>query len=140
MKKILIAVLFLFSVSSIAQTIGGIQYMILEKTNEGHLIHYTDFNHRKETLKNFTVNDIEAFYKPLMQGFEKMPEGDLNMALENDNITLRYQKKLGVVSLRIFHSAKKNPDVLGMTRFLTKYQVMELFGKDYIKTKKKDKS
>ena len=112
--------------------IGKVQHISCKKSNDLYTFTYNDhkFTHIND-FKSFSLNekDFNDLFSVIMDGFKDNPKEDLEIETPNDILVLGFSKNLGVASMNIIHFVNKNSEVAGLTRYLTKKQVIKLFGK-----------
>ena len=115
------------------ETIGEIQGIKIEKTGNVYTFIYDNLKYPNTTdIKSFSFEDIdnsfENLYQLIMKGFDEVPNDDIMIKLPNDTIWLHFEKNMGIVSFQFYHSVS-NTEVIAISRYLTKKQVIKLFGK-----------
>lgn len=140
-KTFLILFIILFSTSVFSQikrvvsnseTIGKVQHISCEKEDNIYTIIYNNHKFTQiDDFKSFSLSeqDFNDLFDIIMQGFKDNPKEEIKLETPNDVLFLKFTKTMGVVSLRITHFANKNPEIAGLTRYLTKKQTLKLFGK-----------
>lgn len=112
----------------------GVSFVCLEKFSDGnYILSYNDFKHLQiEEWKSFKLNneEVDVLYNLLNDNFKIMPTEDIQVKLPNDILMLNYKKLLGVPVVTIYHSANKDPALMGVTQSFTKKQISKLFGKN----------
>ncbi len=140
MKKIFYLFIIVFNVcfsqlkvsEDKTEFIGKVQFIECTKINDQINFTYNDHKFTQiDVYKNFqlTENDFNELYKIIINNFETAPSDPIKIETPKDILYLNYTKNLGVVSLQISHAVDKNPELIGITRFLTKKQIIKLFGK-----------
>ena len=113
--------------------IGKVQFIECSKINDQINFTYNDHKFTQiDVYKNFQLseNDFNELYKIIINNFETVPNDPIKIETPKDILYLNYTKNLGVVSLQISHAVDKNPELIGITRYLTKKQIIKLFGKN----------
>jgi hypothetical protein len=133
MKKILLIILVLLSTSLFSQElIGKVQFIKTYQTNEYININYRDLKFQQiEVLKDIylTHEEFHNLFDVIIEGFSRTPLESITIETENDFIRLHFYKFLGVAVVEINHMVNKNTNVIGLSKGITKKQVIKLFGK-----------
>lgn len=112
-------------------TPGGIKTIYLVQSGDTFTFHYKDAKYQQlEEWKSFTIEsrqDLDDFYKMVMDGFKEVPKDDVMIESPNGYIFLKYRKFLGKPVLSFAFS--DNPEVIGFSNEYTEKQVKKLFGK-----------
>lgn len=152
MKKLLLLTVLLSSfafsqfkeVKRNCQEIGkngnfAITLQTLEKCNDVYLLTYKDikFQNRNE-YKTIAFNDAESLFDVVVKNFKDMPKEDVIIEFEDGIITLAFSKQLGINNVKIHHTDLAG--ITGFTGWITEKQFHKLFGKKYVKQKKKRKN
>ncbi len=109
-------------------------FIYMDKEDSVYTITYQDikFQHLTE-FKSFSFkdinNDFDKLYKIIIDGLDNPPKEDIMLELPNDIVWLHFQKSLGVVNVRFSSAVNKNPNIIGVSIYMTKKQVLKLFGK-----------
>lgn len=121
-----------------SETIGkiapmGQTHIECSKSGDTYTFIYSDIKFQQITdFKSFSFKDIDnAFdnlYQTIMDGMKNPPKEDIRLELPNDMIFLHFEKNLGVTSFQFLHCPGKNPEIIGMSVYLTKKKVRKLFG------------
>ena len=141
MKKILLIVFILVYSQSFSQikilnsdseVIGKVQFISCSKNNNTFTFTYNDHKFTQiDEYKSFSLseNDFNELFNIITQGFLNYPKEEVKLELPNDILFLKFTKSMGIISLQITHFVNKNPELVGLTRYLTEKQVLKLFGK-----------
>jgi len=150
-KTILILFTILISIPSFSQIkrikdnsviIGKVQHISCTKNENTYTITYNDHKFTQiDDFKSFSLSeeDFNDIFDIIIQGFSDIPKEDIKLETPNDVLILKFSKSMGIVSLNIYHLVNKNAEIVGLTRYLTKKQVLKLFGKKKKKEKRKKK-
>lgn len=111
--------------------IGKVQHFKITESNNNYIITYNDLKFTKITdFKSFILNKEEftQLFEIIQKGLSEIPKE--NIEIENDTfmLSIKFVKMMGVRSVQIIHLNKKT-EVAGLTRYLTKKQVLKVFGK-----------
>lgn len=112
----------------------GVTYISLSKYNDDYIFSYKDTKFAQiSEYKSFsfkeTGSDLDNLYKMIIDGIDTKPEDDIMIELPDDIIWLHFEKALGTTSVQIRHAVNKNPEIIGMTTWMTKAKVNKLFNK-----------
>ena len=112
--------------------IGKVQGMDCQKYDSTFVITYSDLKYTQLTeLKSFSLNekDFNDLYSVIERGFNEVPSDEIIIETPNDILYLKYTKVIGVVNLQITHFVNKNPEIIGLIKYLTKNAAIKLFGR-----------
>jgi hypothetical protein len=115
-----------------SELIGKVQHISCEKNDTIYTITYADHKFTQiSDFKSFSLSeqDFNDLFQIIIQGFIDNPKEEIKLETPNDILFLKFTKTMGIVSLRITHFVNKNSEIAGLTRYLTKKQVLKLFGK-----------
>jgi hypothetical protein len=133
MKKLLLIALVLISTSLFSQElIGKVQFIKAYQTDEYINIHYRDLKFQQiEVLKDIylTHEEFHNLFDVIIEGFSRTPLESITIETENDFIRLHFYKFLGANIVEINQMVNKNTNVIGLSKGITKKQVIKLFGK-----------
>lgn len=150
MKKIILLVTILFSVSAFSQIkilkndalteVGKENSVALYKKDKKYTFNYQDVNNANlnsfRSFYFFDLNkDFDQLYKLISDGFIDMPTSEITMELPNDIIGLNYGRNYGQITVQFIHYINKNRKYVGKSQYLTKKQVDKIFGKDKVASK-----
>lgn len=110
------------------------KFLFLEKIDNLYSLYYQDYTYMQivEYKKIYFLeekNNLENFYNIIISGFENPPKEDVKLELPNNTVWLHYIKSFGTVSMQIKSSNNSNPNVIGMSMYVTKRQINKLFAK-----------
>lgn len=112
--------------------VGKVQHIECYKVNDTYTIMYNDYKFTQVTeYKSFSLSekDFNDLYAVIQKGFEEIPKEAIQVETPNDILFLKFTKVMGVGNLQITHFVNKNPEVAGLTKYLTKKATIKLFGK-----------
>jgi hypothetical protein len=112
--------------------IGKVQGMDCNKYDSTYVFTYTDLKYSQlNEQKSFSLNekDFNDFFSVIDKGFNEVPNDEVIIETPNDILYLKYTKVMGVVNLQITHFVNKNPEIMGLTKYLTKNMFLKIFGK-----------
>ncbi|CAA0181162.1 hypothetical protein [Tenacibaculum maritimum] len=144
MKKILFIALCCLSFSAFSQIelvettkteiVSKISYVYLEKAGDNEYnLYYKNMNALGHEYVHFGFknlnNDYDKLYEIMMKGFEDKPRDPLQIKANGDVVWLKYSREEGNLYLQIQQFVSRDPDVMTVSRLLTKEDITNLFKK-----------
>lgn len=141
-KTILLSLLLMVSFAVVSQIkttqvekpvkVGKVMGIECTKQGDTYTITYRDYKFTQIVrYKSFTLNEQEfnELYDLIKENMENPPGEDIIVETSNDVMRLKFPSALGIVNVQIYHSVNKNPEVIGLTRAMSKKHIDKLFGK-----------
>lgn len=148
MKKIILAIILLFTINAHAQLeivktekpieIGKISNLgqlsiKCEKYGSEYIFTYQDIKFQQLLeYKSFALQNEQAFedlYKLIEENWDNPPTEDIMIKLDHGYLWVRFVKAIGVTNVAFSHSVDENAEIIGFSGWLTKRRVDKLFGK-----------
>lgn len=144
MKKITILFSFLISTFAFSQIkiiatdelieVGKDNSVGLFKRGNKYVFNYQDVNAGNlNTIRSFTFsdinNDMDTFYKLIIDGLNTLPKSDITLELPEDILELHFEKNFGQPTVQFVQFINKNKKFTGKSQFLNRKQVEKIFGK-----------
>ncbi|MBS1550146.1 MAG: hypothetical protein JSS94_09845 [Bacteroidetes bacterium] len=106
----------------------------LYKRGNKYVFNYQDINAgNMNTIRSFTFsdlnNDMDTFYKLIIDGLNTLPKTDITLELPEDILELHFEKNFGQPTVQFIQYINKNKKFTGKSQFLNRKQVEKIFGK-----------
>lgn len=147
MKKIFIPLLIVFlspffsKIKAQIKVIDSPQYVVVGKTAnfgivkklQDYQMSYQDINtanlNTYRTIKFVNKNnDFENLKEMILQGIETIPEQDIILEFPSDIVYLHFEKNYGKGTVQFIQLINKNRKYVGKSNFLTKEEILKVFG------------
>lgn len=140
MKKItLLLLLISISLNSFSQftkvseknIVGKVNNFEITKDNNLYYIEYNDLKFTKiDAFKQFTLNKEEftTLFNLIEKGLKETPKKPIIIENVDLILSIEFVKMMGVRSVQLTHTDKSS-GIIGLTRYLTKKQVLKVFNK-----------
>jgi hypothetical protein len=107
----------------------------LYKRGNKYVFNYQDVNAGNlNTIRSFTFsdlnNDLDTFYKLIIEGLNTLPKADITLELPEDILELHFEKNFGQPTVQFIQYINKNKKFTGKSQFINRKQIEKIFGKE----------